>query len=486
MNIIKRTILDSLTKVAGDANAKREALLFTIASLFVLVNSVALSLTTDGGIRWSHLYAPTVWFFLFVLAFFLLHRRRPNHDPYLLPLMGFLTGWGLLLMDRLAPGFLLRQVRWLILGITALTIVVYIPGDFGFLRRYRYTWLTLGILLLGATFVFGVNPSGQGAALWLKVPFVRQVFFQPSELLKLLLVVFLASYFDERGRILRLIPGKGWQRTLAYLGPLALMGGFCVLMLVWQRDLGAATLFLGLFLAMLYLATGDWIYVIGGIALLIIASLVGYYVFDDIAAFAESFLSQGIGTGSRMAQLAGSLESVNDIITLRIDTWINPWPEADTRGYQIIQSLYAVATGGLSGQGIAQGNPLFIPVVHSDFAFAAVAEEWGLLGTLVIISCFATIAYRGLRIAAISLRSFGLFLASGITIVFTFQAFLIMAGVTRLLPLTGITLPFVSYGGSSLLASSIMIGLLLNLSSQDMRSGRSRPETIKEPGQHEA
>ena len=472
--------------MTSDSNAKREALLITIASLFVLVNSVALSLTTEGGIKWSHLYAPSIWFVLFVATFFLLLHRRPSHDPYLLPLMGLLTGWGLLLMDRLAPGFLLRQVRWLFLGVTALTLVVFTPGDFGFLRRYRYTWLTLGILLLGATFIFGVNPSGQGAALWLKVPFARQVFFQPSELLKLLLVVFLASYFDERGRIIRLIPGKVWQRTLAYLGPLAIMGGFCVLMLVWQRDLGAATLFLGLFLAMLYLATGDWIYVVGGIALLIIASLVGYYIFDDVATLAESILTQGIGGGSRIAQLAGSLESVNDIITLRIDTWLNPWPEADTRGYQIIQSLFAVASGGLTGQGIAQGNPLFIPVVHSDFAFAAVAEEWGLLGTLVIIACFATIAYRGLRIAAISLRPFGLFLASGITIVFTFQALLIMAGVTRLLPLTGITLPFISYGGSSLLASSIMIGLLLNLSSQDIRPVRSRPETKKEPGPDEA
>jgi len=485
MNIVKKTVLDALAGVANDPKAKREALLFTIASSFILVNSVALSITTDGGVRWSHLYAPVVWFLLFFVAFFLLRHRHPDHDPYLLPLMGLLTGWGLLLVDRLAPGFLLRQVNWLVLGITALIIVVYTPGDFNFLRRYRYTWLTLGILLLGATFIFGVNPSGQGAALWLKVPFASRVFFQPSELLKLLLVIFLASYFDERGRVIRLIPGKVWQRTLAYLGPLALMGGFCVLMLVWQRDLGAATLFLGLVLAMLYLATGDWIYVVGGIALLILASLVGYFIFDNIASWTESLLTQGTAGDSRIAQLVDSIGSVHDIITLRIDTWLNPWPEASTRGYQIIQSLYAVASGGLSGEGIAQGNPLFIPVVHSDFAFAAVAEEWGLIGALVVIGCFATIAYRGLRIAAISLRSFGLFLASGITIVFTFQAFLIMAGITRLLPLTGITLPFVSYGGSSLLASSIMIGLLLNLSSQGVNSGRNRSESGKEVGPDE-
>ena len=348
MNIVKKTVLDALAGVANDPKAKREALLFTIASSFILVNSVALSITTDGGVRWSHLYAPVVWFLLFFVAFFLLRHRHPDHDPYLLPLMGLLTGWGLLLVDRLAPGFLLRQVNWLVLGITALIIVVYTPGDFNFLRRYRYTWLTLGILLLGATFIFGVNPSGQGAALWLKVPFASRVFFQPSELLKLLLVIFLASYFDERGRVIRLIPGKVWQRTLAYLGPLALMGGFCVLMLVWQRDLGAATLFLGLVLAMLYLATGDWIYVVGGIALLILASLVGYFIFDNIASWTESLLTQGTAGDSRIAQLVDSIGSVHDIITLRIDTWLNPWPEASTRGYQIIQSLYAVVIISLS------------------------------------------------------------------------------------------------------------------------------------------
>ena len=145
---------------------------------------------------------------------------------------------------------------------------------------------------------------------------------------------------------------------------------------------------------------------------------------------------------------------------------MDPWSESATRGYQIIQSLFAVATGGLAGQGIGQGNPLFIPVVHSDFAFAAVAEEWGLLGTIVILGCFATITYRGLRIAVKMRRPFRLFLASGITIVLSLQAFLIMGGVTKLIPLTGITLPFISYGGSSLLASSIMMGILLNLSSE--------------------
>jgi len=172
------------------------------------------------------------------------------------------------------------------------------------------------------------------------------------------------------------------------------------------------------------------------------------------------------------------LESVNRIISLRIDTWLNPWPEASARGYQIVQSLYAVASGGLFGQGIAQGSPEFIPVVHSDFVFAAVAEEWGLIGATVLIGCFAVVAYRGLHIAAKSTRPFALYLASGITLIFTFQALLILAGVTKLLPLTGITLPFVSYGGSSMLASCVMIALLLNLSTPTTRQRESANQTV--------
>jgi cell division protein FtsW (lipid II flippase) len=305
------------------------------------------------------------------------------------------------------------------------------PKNLRFLRRYRYTWLTLGLLLLAATLIFGVNPSGGGAALWLQIPFLGRVFFQPSELLKLLLIVFLASYFEDRESLLGLDRG-GRFGPLPYIAPLLLMWGFCVVLLVWQRDLGAATLFFIVFLALLYLATGDKRYVLGGLALLLAAGVLGYFAFD--------------------------------VVALRIETWLNPWPEADTRGYQIVQSLYAIASGGILGQGVAQGYPNYIPVVHSDFAFAAVAEEWGLIGALGLVACFALLAYRGLWIAIHSQRPFRLYLAAGVTITMTAQALLIMGGVTKLLPLTGVTLPFVSYGGSSLLISCVMVGLLLYLS----------------------
>jgi cell division protein FtsW (lipid II flippase) len=407
-------------------------LLLALAAVFVFTNALALNLALDGRFFWWRLFPALAWLGLLAGAFIVLRILRPFHDPYLLPIVGLLTGWGFILLGRLAPNFLGRQILWLAIGLAVMVVVAVWPRNLRFLRRYRYTWLIIGLLLLAATLFLGVNPSGGGAALWLQVPFLGQVFFQPSELLKLLLVVFLASYFEDRESLLSLNRGKGRFGPLPYLAPLLLMWGFCVVLLVWQRDLGAATLFFIVFLSLLYLAAGDIRYVLGGLVLLVVAGVLGYFAFD--------------------------------VVALRIDTWLNPWPEADTRGYQIVQSLYAIASGGILGQGVAQGFPNYIPVVHSDFAFAAVAEEWGLIGAFTLVICFALLAYRGLWIAIHSKRPFRLYLAAGVTLTMTAQALLIMGGVTKLLPLTGVTLPFVSYGGSSLLISCVMVGLLLYLS----------------------
>jgi peptidoglycan glycosyltransferase len=425
----------SATDIAKE-NGRRELFLLVLAAVFVFTNGVALNLALDGRFYWWRLSAPLAWLGLTGGVYLLLRIFRPFHDPYLLPIVGLLTGWGFILLGRLAPNFLGRQVLWLAIGMAVMAAVAIWPRNLRFLRRYRYTWLIIGIFLLAATLFLGVNPSGGGAALWLQVPFLGRVFFQPSELLKLLLVVFLASYVEDRESLLVLNRGRGRFGPLPYLAPLLLMWGFCVVLLVWQQDLGAATLFFIVFLALLYLAAGDKRYLLGGLALLIVAGVLGYFAFD--------------------------------VVALRIDTWLNPWPEADTRGYQIVQSLYAIASGGFLGQGVAQGYPNYIPVVHSDFAFAAVAEEWGLVGALGLVACFALLAYRGLWIAIHSKRPFRLYLAAGVTITMTAQALLIMGGVTKLLPLTGVTLPFVSYGGSSLLISCMMVGLLLYLS--DYRS----------------
>ncbi len=415
-----------------EENGRRERLLLLLAAAFVWVNALALSLVRTGGLHWAHLWGAAVWLLIMGSAHLLLERLRPQRDPVLLPLVGLLMGWGILLIDRLAANFLARQVMWVAVGTAVLLLVTLLPRDLRWLRRYRYTWLIGGLALLAATLIFGVNPTGSGAALWLPLP-GQLFFFQPSELLKLLLLVYLASYFDEREMLLRLSHRAGGLfAPLPYLAPLLLMWGFCMVLLIWQQDLGAATLFFILFLALLYLATGNKWYVLGGLALLLLAGFIAYHLFD--------------------------------VVALRVDAWWNPWPEANNRAFQIVQSLYAVAAGGVFGQGIGQGFPNYIPVVHSDFAFAAIAEEWGLVGSVGVVALFAVLAHRGMRIAMMGKRPFQVYLAAGIAILFSFQALLIMGGVTKLLPLTGITLPFVSYGGSSLLVSSVMVGLLLYLS----------------------
>lgn len=419
-----------------EPGGRKELWLLLLTAAFVFSNGIALSLVMGGQLLFRYLGTPLAWAFLIGGCYYLLNRYRPYRDPLLFPLVALLTGWGVLLQSRLAPNFMWRQVLWLGVGAAAFLIIVILPQDLRWLRRYRYTWLTLGLLLLLATIVLGVNPSGLPVAqYWLTLPFVNWVFFQPSELLKLLLVVFLASYFHEREKQFQDNPTHNWRQQLAYLGPLALMWGFCLILLVWQRDLGAAALFFILFLALLYLATGNQWYILSGFILLLMAGVIAYFAFD--------------------------------VVALRVDAWWNPWPEADNRAFQIVQSLYAIASGSLLGQGIGQGFPGYIPVVHSDFAFAAIAEEWGLLGTLGIILCFVLLAYRGLRLAYFATQPFARYLAAGIVILFSAQAFLIMGGVTKLLPLTGVTLPFVSYGGSSLFVSWLMMGLLVYLSGEN-------------------
>ncbi len=426
-----------LREDAHEIIGRREGTLLLVTAAFVFSDAVALSLAVDGRISWSHLWGPLVWAASAAIAHILLSLFKPDHDPFYLPLFALLSGWGIVLIDRLAPNFLARQVLWVVLGTAAMLLLAILPRNLRILRRYRYTWLLFGLFLLASTLLFGVNPSGAGAALWLPlpIPFAGGIYFQPSELLKLLLVIFLASYFADRETLLRQGHSRGGLRgALPYLAPLLLMWGFCMVLLVWQRDLGAATLYFLLFLALLYLAASDRRYVWIGLGLLALAAVIAYFLFD--------------------------------VVALRVDAWWNPWSESLGRAFQIVQSLYAVAAGGITGQGVGQGFPTFIPVVHSDFVFAAVAEEWGLIGSLGLVAVFMILTYRGLLSSMKTLRPFRTYLAAGITLLFAFQALMIMGGVTKLLPLTGVTLPFISYGGSSLLISSIMLGLLIYLSAE--------------------
>jgi len=425
--------MDILYSYSPETTARRERLLLALAAAFVVLSRAGLVLVQNESLL--SLWPLAVWAICAGVMHLSLNTLLPLRDPFIVPITLLLSGWGLTLVARLAPPFAGRQTIWLMLSVVAAILIGMLPPSLRLLRRYRYTWLLAGLILLSLTLAFGVNPSGNVYAprLWLGLGLV---FFQPSELLKLLLIIFLSSYLADKREIIvssQIKIGHWSVPAPPYIAPMLLMWGFCVVLLVWQRDLGAASLFFLIFLAMLYVSTGRAGYVVGGLLLLMVAGIVGYNLFG--------------------------------VVRLRVDTWLNPWPEASDRAFQIVQSLLAVAAGGLFGQGIGQGAPTYVPVVHSDFVFVAVAEESGLIGALGVVACLALLVLRALRIAANNAqRVFRSLLAAGIGISIGIQSLLIMAGTLKLIPLTGVTLPFLSYGGSSLLSSFAMIGLLLRLS----------------------
>ncbi len=424
-------------EVAAQNQKRYPWLLLTLAGLFIFLGMMSVSLTRVT--QPSYWLGFVIWVSCALAGTLILNRYLPASDPLLFPLAMFLSGWGLVAIERLAPIFADRQAIWLLVSVMVMLLTAVFPHVLRWLRAYRYILLALTLLLLMATIVFGRNPSGFAFAprLWLGF---GSVYFQPSEVMKIILVAFLASYLGEQSATLldtRENPhskGSSLGMSPRLLGPVLLMWVLSIVILVWQRDLGTAMLFFIVFLLLLYMTNGSLRIILGGAALVIAAGFVAYQLFE--------------------------------VVQLRVDVWLYPWEEADGRAYQIVQSLMAFGAGGIFGTGVGLGLPDYIPVVHSDFVFAALAEEWGLLGVIAILSSFAVIAMRGLLIGMThSGRAFYKLLAVGLTMMLTVQALMIMAGVLKLLPLTGVTLPFISYGGSSLLTSFVMIGILLRLSS---------------------
>jgi len=368
-------------------------------------------------------------------------------DQVLLPTAGLLGGVSLLLMERLPQnlaaqsfgGTLLPlgplQTLWLVVGFVVLGAVAVLVRSDGWLRRYKYTWAALGIGLLLLVFIFGESVGGQRLTLR-----IGPVAGQPSELLKVILVVFLAGYLAENRALLTMTSttiGPLRLPPLAYLLPMLAMWGIALAVVIIQRDLGAALLFFLVFLALLYVATRRASFVLLGLLLFVAGGAVLYQFFPHVR--------------------------------VRVDIWLNPFADPLGAGYQIVRALYAYGRGGIIGTGLGAGLPQVgqvpaIPAIHTDFVFAALAEEMGMLGGLAVLGLYLVIAERGLRIAASTTDDFRALLAVGLTLVVVIQAAVIAGGNLRVVPLTGITLPLVSYGGSSLLVNCGIIGLLMALS----------------------
>lgn len=406
------------------------ALFLGLFALSLTLSPAARARSWDVDYGWTHWLGYAIWLLGFGLVHWQSQRWLPQRDPFVLPIIALLSGWGLLTIWRLTAYFGMRQTIWLALALGIFSLGLRLPTDLSFLRRYKYLWLTSGLSLTALTLLFGTNPMGFGPRLWLGC---CGLYLQPSEPLKLLLIIFLAAFFaDWSGAITRSRPHIPKFSRIQILIPTLIMTGVALLLLIVQRDLGTASIFIFIYAVMVFLATGwRWTPVITAFTLTT-AGVLGYLLFD--------------------------------VVRLRIEAWINPWLDPTGRSYQIVQSLISVANGGVFGRGPGMGSPTLVPVSHSDFIFSAITEETGLVGALGLLVLLGLLVHRGLLLGLHTTSTFRRLLAAGLTAFLIGQSVLIIGGNLRLLPLTGVTLPYVSYGGSSLMVSFIIALLLLHLS----------------------
>ena len=396
------------------------------------------------------------YFFAVCLATHVYLRiRLPNADPYLFPLMALLTAFGLVMIYRIDESLARNQANWFVFGLVLFALTIQFLRDYEVLERYRYIIATGGLLLLMAPRLPGIGEQVNGAYLGVKV---GPLSFQPAEFAKIAIVIFLASYLRENREVLIVGARRILGVTLPpikHFGPMLVVWGASMFMLVFIRDLGSSLMFFAAFLALLYVATGRFSFVVIGMALF----------------------------------LAGSWFIVETVphVHQRVEIWLHPYSDPLESGYQILQSIFAQADGGLFGKGFGQGlitipghpNRVLLPAAQTDTIYSLIVNELGLFGACGLIATYLLITARGFKIALLANDGFSKLLATGLTAVFAIQAFVIIGGVTRVIPLTGVTLPFVSYGGSSILANFVLLALLLLVSDRARReaeAGTARTE----------
>ncbi len=375
---------------------------------------------------------------LFFAAHLAIRRLAPEADGLLFPLVALLNGIGYVFIARLDPELADNQATWTFIGIAAFVATLAFVRRARDLERYRYTFLAIGLILLVLPLVPGLGVTINGAKIWVGV---GPISFQPGEFAKIAFALFFASYLVEKREMLSMATWPKFRPMLPdlkHLGPVLLAWGIAILVMTAQKDLGSSLLLFALFMTMLWVATGKVAYPVSGAIL---------------------FSAAAYGAWTQFAHVKN-----------RVAQWTDPW--ADTGG-QLSETWYALAWGGVAGTGIGLGRPGEIPYVESDFIFAAIGEELGLLGGTAILVTYLLIVGSGLKIATQADHSFDKLLAAGLTALIGLQAFVILAGVIRLLPLTGVVLPFVSYGGSALVANYVLLALLLRISDGNSRARRA-------------
>jgi len=425
------------SRVAGFSHRWTERLLLIPVAVLLVCGVAALQRSETGA-------PAAIWrsVLLFLAAIVIAHLAvswlTPRADQLLLPLVAMLCAFGLLFVARLEPDFAQRQLAWYVIGVVVMIAVLVGVPDTRVLRSYKYLAASLGLGLMLVTAVAGREING--SRLWLGIGGFN---FQVTEAMKVLLVIFLAGYLADRRLVLASVTRR-WRAfqvpTLPYLIPLGVIWLLTFLVLIWQRDLGAVLLLGGVTLLLIYVATNRPGFVVIGVALVLLNVFVAYHAFGYVRG--------------------------------RVDVWLHPLSQADGDGYQIAQSLFALAHGGVLGAGLGSGFAEYIPAVHTDFVFAAIGEELGIAGGFGVLALFILLTVRGVRVALLQMNDFGTLLALGFTGILALQSLVIVAGNLALIPITGITLPFVSYGGSSIVANFVMLALLLRLSSMAPRAVR--------------
>jgi cell division protein FtsW (lipid II flippase) len=381
---------------------------------------------------------------LFVTAHVAVRRLAPNADGILLPLAAILNGIGYVFIVRLdeaqEDGGRLAglQSLWTAVGVVAFVAVLIGVRRTRELERYRYTFAALGLLLLALPLSPVIGRMINGSRIWVSIGPIN---FQPGEAAKIVLAIFFAGYLVERRELLALSSLRIGPLHLPepkYLGPIGLAWGVSLVIMTFQKDLGSSLLFFFLFVVMLWVATGRTTYLTIGTTLFVLGAGFAYWVFGHVRD--------------------------------RVEVWLDPWPVAKAEGFQVVEAAFALADGGVAGTGIGLGTPTRIPEVETDFIFAAIGEELGLLGATAVLCAYVLMVGAGLRIALRAGSAFDTLLATGLTSLLGIQAFIIIGGITRVLPLTGVTLPFVSYGGSSLVMNYVLLALLLRISDNSVRT----------------
>jgi cell division protein FtsW (lipid II flippase) len=423
----------------------RELLGLLPVSLLITGGFTAVYISRQSELGSATLTYGGIFLALCLAVHLFIRYTLPDADPYLFPLTALLAAFGLVMIYRIDADLARQQAGWFVAGIAVFVATVAWLRDVRVLERYRYVIAATGIGLLMLPRMPGIGAQVNGAYLGVDL---GPIAFQPTEFAKLCIVIFLASYLVERGDVLvagaRQVLGMTLPQ-LKHFGPLLVVWGAAMLMLIFIRDLGSSLMFFGAFLALLYVATGRLFFVVAGMTLFV----AGAWLFSGAIAHVEQ----------------------------RIDIWLDPWKDAEGSGYQVAQSLFAQADGGLFGRGFGESllerpdGGSILPAPHTDLIYAVIVNEVGLFGAAAVVLVYLLFAERGLKVASIADDGFSKLLAAGLTAVFALQAFVIVGGVTRVIPLTGVTLPFVSYGGSSIVANFALLALLL-IASQRARAAR--------------